>query len=175
MIAFAGPASKRPTRSPSSRSRGARGGGGSIRRAYSDVTRGLCSRTVATRTLRPGRAQLRCCGCRQSVRGYDSGHGRRHEAKAVRALAGRPSRHGRNSRGDLRRVDRVAARDRELRCSRRGERGREWDPAHRHDELRRLVQSLELHRGPGAERDDHGVPPDRPGRLLEGEGLLHRR
>ena len=52
---------------------------------------------------------------------------------------------------------------------------RERDPANRHDELHRLVQPVELHRGPGAERDGHDLPAPRPARLHEQGGLRHRR
>ena len=90
-----------------------------------------------------------------------------------RARDRRPSRHGRYSRGDLGGVD-VTARDRERRCGRRIDRGRERDPAHRHDELHRLVQPLELHRGTGTERDDHGLPAAHGDRLFEEGGVLRR-
>ena len=53
--------------------------------------------------------------------------------------------------------------------------GRKRDPAHRHDELHRLVQPLELHRGTGTERDDHGLPAAHRGRLFEAGGLLRQR
>ena len=53
----------------------------------------------------------------------------------------------------------------------RGER----DPARGHDELHRLVQPVQLHRGAGTERDGDGLPAARPGRLLEEGGVLHRR
>ena len=46
---------------------------------------------------------------------------------------------------------------------------RERDPAHRDDELHRLVQPLELHRGPGAERDGHDLSAAHPARLHEGK------
>ena len=39
---------------------------------------------------------------------------------------------------------------------------RERDSPHRYDELHRLVQPVELHRGAGPERDGHGLPAARP-------------
>ena len=124
---------------------------------------------------RHGRAQLRWCRCRQSVRGNDSGHRRRHEARAVEALDARRGRRRGDRRGELGGVDRFTARDGELGSGRHAAGRRERDPAHRHDELHRLVQPLELHRGPGPERDGHDLPAARPDRLHEEGGVLHRR
>ena len=169
-MAFAAPASNRPMRRPSSRSRGPRGGRGvhAGERTFAPPG-GLCSRPSHPGGHNfEGVDDVRASGGTTPETGGEMKRGQ--SRRLMLALLAATALVAASARAWLARGGR-----RRLRSGSRGDAGRKRDPADRHDELHRLVQPLELHRGPGPERDDHGVPAARPGRLLEEGGLLHRR
>ena len=155
------------------------------REAHVAEARSRDERTVHPVHSSHGRVMLRADRAHTTIRGtgghnfdgvdvvkasgaQDSGHRRRHEARAHEALGARRGSCRGDRRGELGGVDRLAAGHGELGSGRHAGR-RERDSAHRYDELHRLVQPVELHRGAGAERHGHGLPAPRPARLHEGK------